>query len=162
MAESTDPAEATALKAYDDMYRKLQDLQDNLPDSDTDGTVDSWILNVHSLWHIMHANWARAGISSRAWCGVEMTLVEALPNIQEDSITVAFAEYNKLVGCARQSGIELFPLPVPDRPARRQTPTNRASSHAASSPTHARQRSMVLSATPLPSTPAKEKTPVPS
>ncbi len=36
---------------------------------------------------------ARAGISSRAWRGVETTLVETLPNIHEDSISVAFVEY---------------------------------------------------------------------
>ncbi len=70
MAEPTDPAEAAALKAYDVAYRKLIDLQDNLPDSDIDGAVDAWVLNVHSLWHIMWANWARAGIISRAWRGV--------------------------------------------------------------------------------------------
>ncbi len=100
MAEPTDPAEAATLKAYDDAYRKLLDLQDNLPDSDIDGAVDAWVLNVHSLWHIVRANWARAGISSRAWRGVETTLVETLPNIHEDSITVAFVEYNELVGHA--------------------------------------------------------------
>ncbi len=37
-----------------------------------------------------------------------------------------------------------------------------ASSHSASSPTHARQRSVAPSTTPLPSTPVKEKTPVSS
>ncbi len=110
MAEPTDPAEAAALKAYDNVYSKLLVLQDNLPDLDTDGAVDAWVLNVHSLWQIVRATWARAGISSRAWCGVETTLVETLPNIHEDSITVAFTEYNELVGHAVHPIFGLFSL----------------------------------------------------
>ncbi|KAK0226725.1 hypothetical protein EDD85DRAFT_795043 [Armillaria nabsnona] len=114
MAELTDPAEVTVLQAYDDAHHKLVNLQDNLPDVDTEGTVNAWVLNVHSLWQIVQANWARAGINLRAWRGVEMALVETLPNIHEDSISDAFVEYNKLVACMRQSSIRLFPLPVPD------------------------------------------------
>ncbi len=66
MAEPTDPAEVTALKAYNDTYSNLVKLQENLPNMDTEGAVDAWVLNVHSLWQIMRANWARAGISLRA------------------------------------------------------------------------------------------------
>ncbi len=97
MAEPTDPAEVAALQAYDNAYGKLVDLQENLPDADVEGAVDAWVLNVHSLWKILRLNWARAGISSRAWRGVETTLVETLPNIHEDGISVAFVEYNELV-----------------------------------------------------------------
>ncbi len=100
MAEPTDPAEVAALKAYDDAYSKLVDLQENLPDADAEGAVDAWVLNLHALWKILRLNWARAGISSRAWRGVETTLVETLPNIHEDSITMAFVEYNELVARA--------------------------------------------------------------
>ncbi len=100
MAKPTDPAEVAALKAYDDAYSKLVVLQENLPDTDAEGAVDAWVLNVHSSWQIVRTNWARAGISSRAWRGVETALVETLPNIHEDSITVAFVEYNELVGRA--------------------------------------------------------------
>ncbi len=100
MAEPTDPAELAALQAYDDAYSKLVVLQENLPDADAEGAVNAWVLNVHSLWKILRLNWARAGISSRAWRGVETTLVETLPNIHEDSISVAFVEYNELVARA--------------------------------------------------------------
>lgn len=100
MAEPTDPAEVATLKAYNDTYSKLVDLQENLPDADVEGAVDAWVLNLHALWKILRLNWARAGISSRAWRGVETTLVETLPNIHEDSITMAFVEYNELVARA--------------------------------------------------------------
>ncbi len=106
MAEPTDPAEVAALKAYDDAYSKLVDFQENLPDADVEGAVDAWVLNVHSLWNIVRTNWVNAGLSSRAWRGVETTLIETLPNLQEDSITVAFVEYNELV--ARAVGLFFF------------------------------------------------------
>ncbi|PBK80942.1 hypothetical protein ARMGADRAFT_1091692 [Armillaria gallica] len=162
MAEPTDPAELAALQAYNDAFRKLVDLQEHLPDTDTEGAVDAWVLNVHSLWQVVRTNWAKAGINSRAWRGVETTLVETLPNIQEDSITIAFVEYNELVARARQSSIRLFPLPIPDAPARRQTPVLRAGSQASLSPFQTRQKSVAPPTTPRPPTPTKEKTPVPS
>ncbi|PBK79625.1 hypothetical protein ARMGADRAFT_1092949 [Armillaria gallica] len=159
MAEPTDPAEVAALKAYDDACSKLVDLQENLPDTDAEGAVDAWVLSVYSLWQIVWANWAKAGISSRAWRSVETTLVETLPNIHEDSITMAFVEYNELVARAKQSGIKLFPLPVPEAPVRRQSPALRAGSQA-SSPLQTRQKSVAPPTTPRAPTPS-EKTPVP-
>ncbi|SJL06604.1 uncharacterized protein ARMOST_09946 [Armillaria ostoyae] len=123
MAEPTDPAELTVLKAYDDAYGKLTELQDNLPDADSEGTMDAWVLNMHSLWKIVGANWQKAGVSSRAWCGVETELVELIPKIHEDSITVAFTEYNKLVACAK-------------------TPANQARSQVSSSPIQQHQESV--------------------
>ncbi|PBK89739.1 hypothetical protein ARMGADRAFT_1083185 [Armillaria gallica] len=133
MAEPTDPAEVTTLKAYDDACSKLVDLQENLPDADAEGAVDAWVLSVYSSWQIVWANWAKASISSRAWRGVETTLVEMLPNIHEDSITMAFVEYNELVVRVRQS---------------------------ASSPLQTRQKSVAPPTTPRALTPS-EKTLVP-
>ncbi|PBK92553.1 hypothetical protein ARMGADRAFT_1080615, partial [Armillaria gallica] len=159
MAEPTDPAEVAALKAYDDACSKLVDLQENLPDADAEGAVDAWVLSVYSSWQIVWANWAKAGISSRAWRGVETTLVEMLPNIHEDSITMAFVEYNELVARARQSGIKLFPLPVPEVPVGRQTPALQAGSQA-SSPLQTHQKSVAPPTTPRAPTPS-EKTLVP-
>ncbi len=44
MAEPTDPAEVTALKAYDDAYSKLVGFQENFLDADVEGVVDAWVL----------------------------------------------------------------------------------------------------------------------
>ncbi|PBK81664.1 hypothetical protein ARMGADRAFT_1039175 [Armillaria gallica] len=77
-------------------------------------------------------------------------------------ITIAFVEYNELVARARQSGIRLFPLPIPDAPAQRQTPVLRAGSQASLSPFQTRQKSVAPPTTPHLPTPTKEKTPVPS
>ncbi|PBK78972.1 hypothetical protein ARMGADRAFT_1115408, partial [Armillaria gallica] len=134
----------------------------SLPDADVEGAVDAWVLNVYSFWNIVRTHWVKAGISSRAWRGVETALVETLPNLHEDSITVAFVEYNELVARARQFGIKLFPLPIPDADVRKQTPALRAGSQASSSPIQTRQRSVAPPTTPRPLTPTKEKTPVPS
>ncbi|PBK63117.1 hypothetical protein ARMSODRAFT_980296, partial [Armillaria solidipes] len=142
MAEPTDPTELAALNAYDDAYGKLADLQDNLPNPDSEGAVDAWVLNVHSLWKIVGANWEKAGVSSRAWRGVETELVETIPKIHEDSIAVAFAEYNELVARARRNGIIIYPLPIPDHLIRQKTPANRARSQVSSSPIQPRQESL--------------------
>ncbi|PBK77616.1 hypothetical protein ARMSODRAFT_1010266 [Armillaria solidipes] len=159
MAEPTDPAELAALKAYDDAYVKLVDLQEHLPSPDSEGAVDAWVLNVHSLWKIVGANWQKAGVSSRAWRGVETELVETIPKIHEDSIAVAFTEYNELVARARRNEINIFPLPIPDRLVRQKTPTNRARSQTSSSPTLLRQTSVApptnvsRQSPPMPQTP---------
>ncbi|KAK0245021.1 hypothetical protein EDD85DRAFT_943382 [Armillaria nabsnona] len=161
MAKPTDPAEVAALQAYDDTYSKFVDLQENLPDVDLEGSVDAWVLAVHSVWKILQLNWVSAGINSRAWHGVETMLVETLLNIQEDGISVAFVEYNELVARVRQSGVRLFPLPIPDAPVRKPTPVLRAGSQVSLSPTHTCQKSMAPPTTPHALTLSKEKTPVP-
>ncbi|KAK0445255.1 hypothetical protein EV421DRAFT_1734929 [Armillaria borealis] len=160
MAEPTDPVELAALNTYNDTYGKLANLQDNLPNPDFEGAIDAWVLNVHSLWKIMGANWEKAGISSRAWHGVETTLVETLPKIHEDSITIAFSEYNEL----RQNEINIFPLPIPDCLLRQKTPANRARSQSSSSPALSCQKSVVplanISRQPT-QTPQRPKQPIP-
>ncbi|PBK68364.1 hypothetical protein ARMSODRAFT_1019924 [Armillaria solidipes] len=138
MAEPTDLAELAALNAYDDAYGKLANLQDNLPNPDSEGAVDAWVLNVHSLWKIVGTNWEKAGVSSQAWHGVETVLVEVLPKIHEDSITVAFTEYNEL----RHSKIDIYPLPIPDRLIHQKTPANRVHSQVSSSPIQPCQESV--------------------
>ncbi|SJL16890.1 uncharacterized protein ARMOST_20420 [Armillaria ostoyae] len=142
MAEPTDPAELAALKAYDDAYVKLVELQEHLPSPDSKGAVDAWVLNVHSLWKIVGANWQKAGVSSRAWRGVETELVETIPKIHEDSIAVAFTEYNELVARARRNEIIIYPLPIPDRLVHQKTPANQARSQVSSSPAQSRPKSV--------------------
>ncbi|KAK0184227.1 hypothetical protein F5146DRAFT_1145640 [Armillaria mellea] len=116
MAESTNPNEAAALKAYHEASQVLSSLQDNLPDADEEGAVDAWVTKAQQYWHIAANNWRVAGI-------------------HESGIQAAMPTYNDLAEQVMDFDFDMVPLPVPKSQKQHgASSTQQFSSHLVSSP----------------------------
>ncbi|KAK0197642.1 hypothetical protein F5146DRAFT_1130511 [Armillaria mellea] len=160
MAEPTDPAELTALKAYDEASHSLSDLQDNLPDADEEGSVDTWVTEAHQQWQIAAKNWKLAGVLDRAWRRVERSFMKVLPVIREGSLQAAVPEYNNLAERAMEFDFDVVPLPIPKSQKQRGPSSNRGlGSHSSSSPVQLRPKPTAPSTVPSQHTTPVAQTP---
>ncbi|SJL18945.1 uncharacterized protein ARMOST_22548 [Armillaria ostoyae] len=128
-----------ALSTYEAAAVLLQHKAGFAPNNCAPNAVDKWISDAYVQWALCDEFWKPAGIKKKVWNDLEYAVLEKVARVDQDDISWAGSDFNKLALHMHDYGLHVHPIPLEPR-----TPSPLPSSQkpSAPSPLPSKQQSM--------------------